>query len=131
MALDRIPTIAELEKLNISVPKNWQGLKVWEGKVAEQVDFEKMQGSGLLLAGGEKQIYIDFGHADNEPIKDYIEKMVQIQKTNWKDAILPKNLENTVVYLAIREKARKTVQQGQIARQISTTGRANTKQQNK
>ena len=111
------------------MPKNWQGLKVWEGKVAEQVDFDKMQGSGLLLAGGEKQIYIDFGHADNEPIKDYIEKMVQIQKTNWKDAILPTNLENTVAYLAIREKARKTVQQGQVARQISSTGRANTKQQ--
>jgi hypothetical protein len=44
---------------------------------------------------------------------------------------VPKNLENTVAYLAIREKARKTVQQGQVARQISTTGRANTKQQNK
>ncbi|MDM1286173.1 hypothetical protein [Acinetobacter indicus] len=48
--------------------QNWQGLKVWEGQVAEQLDLEKMQGSGLLLAGGEKQLYIDFGHPDNQTI---------------------------------------------------------------
>ncbi|MDM1273879.1 MULTISPECIES: hypothetical protein [Acinetobacter] len=107
--------------------QNWQGLKVWEGQVAEQLDLEKMQGSGLLLAGGEKQLYIDFGHPDNQPIRQYIENMVKIQKTNWNDAILPKKLEDTVAYLAAREKAQKTVQQGQVARGVSATGRANTK----
>ena len=127
VALDRIPTRAELEKLNIVVPKNWQGLKVWEGQVAEQLDLEKMQGSGLLLAGGEKQLYIDFGHPDNLPIRQYIEKMVKIQKTNWNDAILPQDLDSTVAYLAVREKAQKTVQQGQVARGVSATSRANTK----
>ncbi|WP_179999196.1 hypothetical protein [Acinetobacter sp. YH12239] len=132
VSLDRIPTVAELKKLGIPVPKNWQGLKTWEGKVAEQFDMDKMEGSKLLLPGGEKQIYIDFRHSDNAPIKAYIDKMIEIKKTNWNDAILPENLKDTVAYLEAREKARKTVQQGQVARATSTTGRANTKhEQNK
>lgn len=129
VALDSIPTIGELQKLEIPVPKNWQGAKTWEGKVAEQLDFDQMQGSGLLLVGGEKQIYIDFAHPDNKPIKAYIDKMLSIKKTNWDDAILPKKIENTVAYLEAREKSRKTVQQGQVARATSTTGRSNTKQE--
>lgn len=126
--LDHIPTISELKKLGISFPPNWKGAKTWEGGVAEQFDFEKMEGSKLLLPGGEKQIYIDFSHPDNKPIREYIDKMINIQKTNWSDAILPKNIENTVTYLDAREKARKTVQQGQVARAMSSTGRANAKQ---
>lgn len=129
VSLDHIPTVVELKKLGITVPKNWQGLKTWEGKVAEQFDFEKMEGSKLLLPGGEKQIYIDFRHPDNVPIKAYIDKMIEIKKTNWNDAILPKKIENTVAYLEAREKSRKTVQQGQVARATSTTGRSNSKQE--
>lgn len=125
VGLDRIPTVTELKKLGISVPKGWQGLKTWEGKVAEQLDDEGESASKLLLPGGETQIYIDFTHPDNLPIKLYIDKMIAIQKTNWKDAILPKDINETVSYLAAREKSRKTVQQGRIARATSATGRAN------
>ncbi|WP_168397978.1 hypothetical protein [Acinetobacter indicus] len=108
--------------------QNWQGLKVWEGQVAEQLDLEKMQGSGLLLAGGEKQLYIDFGHPDNQPIRQYIENMVKIQNTNWNDAILPKDTTETVEYLLNREASKKTVQQGQILRATSSTSRANSRE---
>lgn len=104
VALDSIPTIGELQKLEIPVPKNWQGAKTWEGKVAEQLDFDQMQGSGLLLVGGEKQIYIDFAHPDNKPIKAYIDKMLSIKKTNWDDAILPKkNREYGCVFRSTRK----------------------------
>lgn len=125
VGLDRVPTVTELEKLGISVPKDWKGLKTWEGKVAEQLDDEGVGASKLLLPGGETQIYIDFTHPDNLPIKQYIDKMVSVQKTNWKDAILPKDINETVSYLAAREKSHKTVQQGRIARATSATGRAN------
>ena len=125
VSLDHIPNIAELNKLGISVPKNWQGLKTWEGKVAEQLDDEGASASKLLLPGGETQIYIDFTHPDNLPIKQYIDKMVVVKNTNWKDAVLPKDINETVGYLETREKSHKTVQQGRIARATSATGRAN------
>lgn len=124
VSLERIPTAEELKKLGISVPKNWQGLKTWEGKVAEQLDDEGNNASKLLLPGGEVQIYIDFKHPDNLPIKQYIDKMTSIQKTNWQDAVLPKDINESVAYLEVRERSRKTVQQGRIARISSTTGRS-------
>lgn len=66
--LTRIPTIKELEKMEISVPSNWKGMKVWDGAIAEQMDFEKGVGSKLLLPGGSTQIVIDFNHVDNRPL---------------------------------------------------------------
>lgn len=80
------------------------------------------------MPGGEKQIYIDFGHPDNRPIKEFIDKKVPMKKTNWTDAMLPKDIDQVVDYLVAREKSRKTVQQGQTARSVSTTGRANTRE---
>ena len=127
--LTRIPTKLELQKIGIKVPSNWKGLKTWEGGIAEQIDFEKGIGSKLLLPGGEKQVVIDFYHPDNKPISDYIKECIQIQKTNWKDAILPENTSTVVDYLLRRELSKKTVQQGQNARSISATGRANSKDQ--
>lgn len=126
--LPYIPTVKEMQRLGIKVPDNWQGLKTWEGQVAEQLDLEKGIGSKLLLPGGEKQIYIDFKHPDNRPIKEYIDKIVQIKSTNWKDAILPEDTNAVVDYLTKRELSQKIVQQGQIARSASTTGRANTRE---
>lgn len=72
------------------------------------------------MPGGEKQIYIDFGHPDNRPIKEFIDKKVPMKKTNWTDAMLPKDIDQVVDYLVAREKSRKTVQQGQTARSVST-----------
>lgn len=124
--LDRIPSVEELKRMDIAVPDNWQGLKVWEGKVAEQLDLDKGIGSRLLLPGGEKQIYIDFKHPDNRPIADYINKVIQVELTKWKDAILPNDIDAVVDYLKKRELSQKIVQQGLAARSASTTGRANT-----
>ncbi|MCO8089677.1 hypothetical protein [Acinetobacter indicus] len=126
--LTRIPTIAELKKLGIKVSENWKGLKVWEGGIAEQMDFEKGVGSKLLLPGGDTQIVIDFNHPDNIPIAEYIDKVIKIQNTNWKDAILPKDTTETVEYLLNREASKKTVQQGQILRATSSTSRANSRE---
>lgn len=120
-----IPTIKELKQLGIKVPNNWQGLKTWEGVVAEQLDNEGTKATMLLLVGGEKQIYIDFSHSDNRPIKEYIDKVINMKKTNWKDATLPNDLNQIIEYLTLREKSRKIVQQGQVARDISVIGRAN------
>lgn len=126
--LTKIPTIKELDKMGISVPPNWKGLKVWEGAIAEQIDFEKGIGSKLLLPGGGTQIIIDFYHVDNIPIARYIDKIIKIQNTNWKDAILPKDTSTTVQYLLNREVSKKVVQQGQVTRITSSTGRANSKE---
>lgn len=126
--LDRIPTIEELKRLSIPVPDNWQGLKVWEGKVAEQLDLDGGVGSKLLLPGGETQIYIDFSHPNNKPVADYINKVIQIELTKWKDAILPNDIDAVVDYLKKRELSQKTVQQGLAARATSTTGRVNTRE---
>ncbi|WP_314914245.1 hypothetical protein [Acinetobacter harbinensis] len=127
--LKRIPTELELKKIGIIVPKNWKGLKTWEGGIAEQIDFEKGVGSKLLLPGGEKQVVIDFYHPDNKPIADYIKKCIKIQKTLWNDAILPENTSAVVDYLLHRELSKKIVQQGQAARAISVTGKSNSKDQ--
>lgn len=78
--LERIPTLNELKAMEIEVPKDWEGLKIWKGKIAEQVDLENNLGTGMLLPGGATQLVIDFYHPSNVPIKEYIEKMVQMKK---------------------------------------------------
>ncbi len=40
VVLDHVPTVAEMRKLGITVPDNWDGLRVWRGKIAEQLDNE-------------------------------------------------------------------------------------------
>lgn len=81
------------------------------------------------MPGGKKQIYIDFKHPDNRPVKEYIDKIVQMKKTNWTDAILPEDTNAVVDYLTKRELSKKIVQQGQAARAISVTGKSNSKDQ--
>lgn len=128
--LDYIPTVKELKRLGIKVPDSWKGLKTWEGSVAEQHDLEKGVGSGLLLPGGGKQIYIDFSYPDNLPIREYIEKILKIKETHWRDAILSEDISSTVDYLLQREVSKKTAQQGRSVRGVSSSGRANTKESN-
>ncbi|NAS06734.1 hypothetical protein GPS47_14355 [Acinetobacter haemolyticus] len=126
--LERIPTVSELKSMGIKVPNDWDGLKVWEGKIAEQVDLENKLGTGLLLPGGATQLVIDFYHPSNVPIKQYIEKISKgFKKTNWPDAVLPTDISTTVKYLEELERSKKIAQQGQVQRSISSTGRANSR----
>lgn len=84
----------------------------------------------MLLPGGGKQIYIDFSYPDNLPIREYIEKILKIKETHWRDAILSEDISSTVDYLLQREVSKKTAQQGRSVRGVSSSGRANTKESN-
>lgn len=126
--LERIPTVSELKSMGIKVPNDWDGLKVWEGKIAEQVDLENKLGTGLLLPGGATQLVIDFYHPSNVPIKQYIEKISKgFKKNQLPDAVLPTDISTTVKYLEELERSKKIAQQGQVQRSISSTGRANSR----
>lgn len=125
--LDHVPTINEMRKLGITVPDNWDGLRVWRGKIAEQVDNESGKGhkaTNLLLPGGDIQIFISFRDPHNAPVKQYIEKLIKAKPTHWADAKIPQDVTTVVEYLQKRERSAKTVSQGRTLRTISTTGRA-------
>lgn len=134
--LDRIPTIQEMRKLGIKVADDWDGLRVWRGKIAEQLDNEDSIAKGakatnLLLPGGDIQLYIDFRDPHNLPVAEYLKKIAKVIPTNWKDAKIPQDITSVVAYLEKREISKKIAQQGQIARTVSATGRAVTQDQKK
>lgn len=129
VVLDHVPTVAEMRKLGITVPDNWDGLRVWRGKIAEQLDNENSlerghQATNLLLPGGDIQIFINFRDPHHTPVKEYIDKMIKEKATGWTDAKIPSDVETMVEYLEKRERSAKIVQQGQILRGISSTTRS-------
>lgn len=133
VVLDHVPTIAEMRKLNIRVPDDWDGLRVWRGKIAEQLDNETGKGhtaTNMLLPGGDIQIFINFRDPHNAPVKEYIDKMINEKLTNWKDAKIPDNVESMVEYLEKRERSAKIVQQGKALRTTSSTTRSVAEYQN-
>lgn len=123
--IDRLPTAEEIRKLGIAVPPNWTGMRVWRGKIAEQTD----DVTGLLLPGGDIQLFIDFTDPHNKPIAEYIERHVHTKPTNWKDVNLPDNIEATVDYLSIRERSAKILQEGYLRRGAATTGKQSDNQE--
>lgn len=137
VVLDHVPTIAEMRKLGIRVSDDWDGLRVWRGKIAEQLDNESSlekghQATNLLLPGGDIQIFINFRDPHNLPVKEYIDKILKEKPTNWNDSKIPTQSETMVEYLEKRERSAKIVQQGQVLRGISSTTRAGVEyQQNK
>lgn len=131
VVLDHVPTVAEMRKLGITVPDDWDGLRVWRGKIAEQVDNENSlerghKATNLLLPGGDIQIFINFRDPHHTPVKEYIDKMIKEKATGWTDAKIPDDVETMVEYLDKRERSAKIVQQGQILRGISSTTRSGT-----
>ncbi|MDH4451399.1 MAG: hypothetical protein QE265_12560 [Rhodoferax sp.] len=131
--LDRIPTVAEMRAKNISVPDDWDGVRAWSGRIAEQVDMEKLHngsavGTGVLLPGGDVQLYIDFYDPHHRPLKEWIERTLVAQPTNWKDATIPQALTDQVEYLHAWEFATKTTRDG-YTRRISATAAKQTNNQ--
>lgn len=125
-----IPSRAQLEKLGITVPDHWQGLRTWRGGVGGQLD-NQMADNGLRathtwLEGGGVQDFIDWSHPHNAPVRDYLLRTVQVKPTGWTDLQLPVNPNiNTpnVVKLADLERSAKIQQQGYVLRGAATVGK--------
>lgn len=116
--LTKIPTVEELRAAGVpNVPSDWEGLRVWIGHVSSQED-PKL---GRYLAGGAKQIFIDFTHPHNKVLEEYVRGLT-LHKTNWKDVNFANSERAAVMPLEKTETAAKTVPQGYINR-ISATAR--------
>ena len=111
ITLDRIPTADELKAVGVTVPENWEGLRVWRGQVSSQYD----EDLGRYLAGGETQLIIDFDHPHNKVLEDYV-KRLEHKPTNWSDVIFAPSERAAVRPLGEHELAPKTVPQGYTTR---------------
>jgi len=123
--LDRIPTVPEMRAKGITVPDDWEGVRAWSGRIAEQVDMEKLHdgssvGTGVLLPGGDVQLYIDFYDKQHRPLKEWIEATIFAKPTNWKDAIIPQAVTDQAEFLQAWEFAAKSTRDG-YTRRISAT----------
>ena len=123
LVLEQVPTSKEMRKLGIHVHDSWEGIRAWRGKAAEKVDSEGPKASGILLPGGEIQLYIDFHDAYHKPLAEYIEKYLPVKPTNWTDADIPNHVQATAVFLGPNERSAKIVQQGYLLRGAATAGK--------
>lgn len=75
------------------------GLKVWEGKIASQIDSNPKSATyGQYLPGGSTQLYIDFNQLENAIMKKSVDKLKHIP-TNWsglKGVNVPKRVSTTL-----------------------------------
>ncbi len=129
VTLDHIPTIEEMRKLGITVPDGWDGLRIWRGKIAEQLDNESnvekgIQATNILLPGGDIQLFINFWDPHNAPVAEYIKKVIKEKPTNWADAEIPLTTDVIVNYLTKHEQSAKIVSEGRTSRTVSASGRA-------
>lgn len=134
----RIPSKAELHKLGIAVPADWQGLRTWRGGVGGQLDSQKadngLKATHTWLEGGGVQDFIDWSHPHNAPVKAYLLRTVQVKPTGWTDLQLPVNPDiNTphVVTLAELERSAKIRQEGYVLRGAATAGKQTNNQEKK
>jgi hypothetical protein len=76
------------------------GLKVWEGKIASQIDNDPNSATfGQYLSGGETQLVIDFKQAENKAFATKISDPVQTPRkpTNWNPAHINYNVPPSTV----------------------------------
>jgi len=109
--LPRIPTGDELRSMNILVPPDWEGLRVWSGQVSSQYD-EQL---GRYLEGGETQLFIDFKHPHNAVIFEYV-RGLKTMPTRWSDVNFGTVDRASVMPMEEGETAPKTVPQGYTTR---------------
>jgi hypothetical protein len=98
-------------------------MRLWEGKIAEQLDNEGAKATGRLFQGGDTQFYVDFTHPHNKPIDDWIKLKVQPKPTGWKDTQLSSQKQAGVMFLAHGERSAKISQEGYVARSAATAGK--------
>ena len=110
----QVPTREAMEALGIAVPANWDGMRLWKGKIAEQLDDEQPGASMRLLVGGDLQFFVDFAHPSNAPVKEWIQKQIKAQQTHWTDVKLPDQAEARALFLEERERSAKIRQEGYV-----------------
>ncbi|ELW9526718.1 hypothetical protein ABEG10_04630 [Burkholderia cenocepacia] len=125
-----VPTREAMEKLGIKVPADWDGMRLWEGRIAEQWDDEGAEATMRLLVGGDLQYFVDFRHPSNAPVAEWIKTQVKAQRTNWTDVRLPDQAEARALFLAERERSDKIRQEGYARRAIADGGKQSTEEQN-
>ena len=111
------------------VPKD-KTLRVWEGKVASQIDNvaeikgKPNPGFGQFLEGGEMQLLIDFRHEANNYAKSQIEELGKLN-TNWTDHMninVPER-SSDVQYLGKYEQEQKTLSSANLSSSANVAGK--------
>jgi hypothetical protein len=126
----QVPTREAMEALGIVVPANWDGMRLWEGKIAEQLDDAAPGATMRLLVGGDLQFFVDFEHPFNAPVREWIQKQVKAQATHWTDVKLPDQAEARALFLKEREQSAKIRQEGYALRAGADVGKQSTDEQN-
>ena len=80
----KVPAADEMRTLGIHVPEDWEGLRVWQGRIAEQVDSVGADATGRLLPGGEVQFYVDFTNQHNRPVFEWIKRNIHVSRQTGK-----------------------------------------------
>src|SRR5471032_911402 len=126
----QVPTREAMEALGIAVPANWDGMRLWKGKIAEQLDDAAPGATMRLLVGGDLQFFVDFEHPFNAPVKEWIQKQIKAQQTHWTDVKLPDQAEARALFLEEREQSAKIRQEVYARRAAADVGKQSTEEQN-
>ncbi|MFY4706340.1 hypothetical protein ACOTWZ_23215 [Burkholderia glumae] len=126
----KVPTREAMEKLGIDVPKDWDGMRLWAGRIAEQWDDEGTEATMRLLVGGDVQFFVDFKHPSNKPVEAWIQKMVKAERTHWTDVRLPDEANARALYLKEYERSAKIRQEGYALRASADVGKQSPKESN-
>ena len=116
----------------ISVPSDSKGMRIWKGRVAEQIDDDLKGGNATmrLLVGGDIQLLVDFDHLHNAPIREWLKLQVHAKPTHWKDVQLPSEKQAQALYLAERERSSKIRPEGYALRGAAVAGKQPTEETN-
>lgn len=126
----QVPTREAMEALGIAVPAGWDGMRLWKGKIAEQLDDAEPGATMRLLVGGDLQFFVDFEHPFNAPVREWIQKQVKAQETHWTDVRLPAQAQARALFLEEQERSAKIRQEGYVRRAGADVGKQSTDGQN-
>lgn len=112
----QVPAREAMEAPGMAVPAGWDGMRLWKGKLAEQLDDAEPGATMRLLVGGELQFFVDFEHPFNAPVREWIQKQVKAQAR--------------ALFLEEHERSAKIRQEGYVRRAGADVGRQSTDGQN-
>ena len=111
-----------------------EGLWVWEGKVASQVERNaaKEDSYGQVLDGGATQLYIDFTFPANTHATEAVEQL-PLRETHWRDhkGVNVPPAEHRAVLIGQAERQSKNGQFPAVTRVSSATVRANNRNEDR